>query len=184
MKNLKFRINLLSLIAVALVIVFMSSCQEQEKNIVTEQVEDNADSHVGKAFKLPKGYEDITEEEIGNYMSKLSTDEFEQLVENNRVTAFLTSINQLDQVYASLEKGGLLTEDYASKFITVEQMQQLKNYTFDNEIDSRFCTGCNHAYSECPVNGCKGTDGNTYISRHVYKRTCFGHTYVCKTTCS
>jgi len=187
MNNLKVKFGFFSLLAIFAVSVFLTSCEEQKQLEATIEVDanDNFSNYVGKAYKLPKGYDKWTGEEINKYLGKLTDQKFGELVENNRITAYLMSIGLWASIDGSLKEGGILTEVFVSNFLSDQQMEKLSEYNFDSELDLRWCTGCNFSYSYCPVNGCTGVSGTWYPVRNIYKRYCEpGHTYICKTTCS
>jgi len=186
MKNLK--LGLLSLLAVLAVSAFLTSC---EQDVITEQIdtaleqeENYGADYTELAYKLPKGYDEWTEVEINNYMSELTEVEFNQLIENNRISTFLVNENLWESVDATLTYGEILSKVNVLEYLTDKQIQALNGYTFQSEIDLRACGPCEYAYTQCASNGCKAVNGLTYPHRKVYERTCSGKKYICKRICS
>jgi len=188
MKILKLKSILFSLMAIVLVTVFLSSCDkyEQSENTTVEEISQSSiNNYSDMAFKLPKDYDQLSEENVNEYISNLTNQEIEQLIENHRIVKFLISINLWEEVDAILSKGDILSIENVSKYLTKEQFEELKNFSIDNQVDLRWCSGCVYYNQTCPPDGCIGVNGIEYTYKNYYKRHCdSGYSYTCKVTCT
>jgi len=85
MKNLKIKFGFFSLLAILAVSVFLTSCEQENINIV-ENVDLNiSESKDAIKFILPETMNDKSQDEIIQFIQNLSKEEMEQLSETSSV---------------------------------------------------------------------------------------------------
>jgi len=80
MKTLKLKSTLFSLIAIAMVTVFLSSCEKEstkETSEITEKLEDN------QLIELPDEFDNLNKEELEIYLDSLSDQELQSLLSDS-----------------------------------------------------------------------------------------------------
>jgi len=128
MNILKLKSILFSLIAITTLTVFLSSCQQKE---ILETTQKDATKQE-EVLILPKGYDkNLSEEEIVEYFSNLTTNEYNKLVENNRIVSFLFSIDKLNEIDKELIYGQLFTDIDLSAYLTIGEMQNLEKFSLE-----------------------------------------------------
>lgn len=167
MKTLKVKSILFSLLTIIAMTVFMTSCSQKEHIGLNE-----AATHVDALpnIFLPHGYDEMSEEEVEDYMSTLSTEDFKKLSLHRKVVHFFMSLDKDEYLMNHASYGDIFDENTISKYLPEDEAGLFQSFSMQNLIASRYCSSWQYVGRAYLSNPCGTFD--------AYKRTCYPGTHV------
>ncbi len=146
MKNLKLKSIVLGFMAMLMVSVMMTSCEQTElEDIGVETPIENTEQAALEAdipeFFLPHGYEDkMSEEAIGNYISTLDTEGFEKLVLHRKVIYYFVSLDKIDVLIDNATYGDIFGANTVMNYLSSEESRLFESFNVESLATLRGCT--------------------------------------------
>jgi len=144
MKFLKVKFGLFSLLAILVVSVFLTSC-EQDKIALPDVQESEllaAAKYFGiedgeTTFNLPTRFNDADKETVELYLDNMTDEERKELEESYKIEKYLESINRAEEVYNDLGQPDILTLNDLSKYTTEQELADFNSFDVNSVIESR-----------------------------------------------
>ncbi len=172
MKNLKIKFGLFSLLAVLVASVFLTSCEQDILDEVSNIDDVVTPETTRESFTLilPYGYNKLSEEEIDAYISSLDFDTFNKLAESREVIYYFKSLDKLNILEDNAQYGDIFDRNTLEQFLTPEEVTAFQSFDINNAIELRECG--NYSYSH--VSEQSGVWGIWYYcyKYDVYVRDC------------
>jgi len=149
MKNLKIKFGLFSLLAILVVSVFLTSCEQE--NIVSPISETPLlQGDLQNTYYLfPVG---ITENVISTYLNSIYEETTRKLEENYRISRFLEIEGKFEEVWDDMVEGQHLSDINLEHYLSDNQIDRLETYKPSPIIEFRETCGW-HFWSKSHYNG-------------------------------
>ncbi len=165
MKNLNLKFGLFSLLLLFAVSVFMTSCSKEKivepsDGLTDEEIQEEAAKMLSdEPFILPYGFDLLSEEEVSGYFENMTGETHKDLIEHRRVAFFLHSIDVKESVTNNMNTGDLFNRTNLEEYLTPNQVQSLRSYKIEDDIQVRGCCGSWYTNSSRKsvvktINGC------------------------------
>jgi len=151
MNILKLKSIVFSLMAIAMVTVFLSSCEkdsinlqpesstELPKNEIQPKVEEYIKSQGQISITLPSAMKDADQNSMNSFLANMTVSQLIEREESYRIESFLRSLNRLDKVSEDLGHYDLLTIDNLKKYVSDKELANFRTYDTNAQIKSRWC---------------------------------------------
>jgi len=180
MKLLKLKSVLFSLFMVALISVFLTSCEKDfvqsepinSTEIPTKEVDDDNStenqSKKEKVYILPVGYDDLSEGEIKDYLTSIDDATMTQLVESRKIAHYFRHLDKLDQLDSNSKTGDIFNEATLRKHLNENEIQAYQTFEVPTEEESyNKSAGC-----DCGSWSYVGPDSRRVCRRVSYIQVC------------
>jgi len=145
MKNLKIKFGLFSLLAVLTVSVFLTSCEQDELDSISQQEmvqqtnSGEIDNESIEIYTLPYGYDNLSESEQNDYVQSLSEEEFQKLVESRNIIQYFISLNKTDLLKENFSYGDIADENTMKTYLSEQEVIAYSQFDTNTQIESRGC---------------------------------------------
>lgn len=161
------------------------SCSTENETIGTDELSEenalvNLESSDSQDFEavmiLPKGYENLSPEEVEEYLTSSSDEEIQLLEDNFNVYTFLESESKLDAVWSTMNEGDHISQVDLTSFLSEKQIVRMKGFDtlseYKNEMKAEYrCNGeyreyCRRLYPYCNDGR---VDSSLWFQKTIYK---------------
>jgi len=151
MKILKLKAILFSLMAIAMVTVFLTSCEKQEmlnETLAGASSENLLVKAEGAKFILPYGYDKLSEEAKDEYLDSLDDESFTKLVKSNKVATYFAYLGKYEMLESIAKYGDIYDQNTLVLHLTRVEIENFSSTDFAAIIELRGC-GNWKTVSEC-----------------------------------
>ncbi len=157
MKTLKLKSIFLSFLAILMVSVMMTSCEQEQliDQTIIEHVDEAALEADIPAFFLPHGYEDkMSDEENDSYINTLSTEDIEKLALHRKVVYYFISLDKIELLMSNASYGDIFDMNTIASYLSVEEARLFESFSLENLISLSRCAGWQTIFNMTVYNPC------------------------------
>jgi len=189
MKTLKFKTKLFSLCVFVLTSILIISCEKDfvSEDLTLEELTEidqinsiEAESKKHNLFILPHGYDNLSDEEVGDYFQTLDNETKNKLSESRKIAHYFKYLNKFDVLYESSNFGEIFNEETLKKYLSQNEVDKYKNFNVPFEVTNKTnacnCTGWQHidTYTIRICRGALGIGVCTCYEHKIEVRECSG----------
>lgn len=175
MKFLKLKTIVFSLMAVVMISVFLSSCEQNQITPTNEIEESTISSSKTMDLFLPDEIINLEKEEIEHYIENLTKEEYEILYNDNIIYEFILNTDNFNAIFSMYLENGSFKDVNLNEYFSASEVQNVESkFLKIEELSSRDCWVVEKYCCGYTGGGCVGI----WPFRHCTPRTCIDWHYV------
>jgi len=126
----KVKLEFLSLLAILAVLVFLTSCEQQE--MLNETLPDTSSKNLlaveeSSEFILPHGYDELSEEAKDEYLNSLNSESFAKLVESSKVATYFAYLGKYEVLESNAKYGDIFDQNTLVSYLTIDEVEDFSS---------------------------------------------------------